>query len=147
MLPRRFSNAGYYIKKVRQPLLVCGGRICGFQPLREETPRVGKWGSANASPLLRAFQPVTCRFPMLLWLGEASPRPPLPETDLKCLGGICDAENVHYLRATRIPHALLVNFGRPALQYDTFDLDNLLYATSTETPNPCGEAAAPGISC
>ena len=57
------------------------------------------------------------------------------------------AQVVHYLRATRIPHALLVNFGRPALQYDTFDLDNLPYATSTETPNPCGEAAAPGISC
>ncbi|MBQ3288521.1 MAG: hypothetical protein IJH50_03850 [Kiritimatiellae bacterium] len=77
---------------------------------------------------------------------------PLPETDLKCLGGICDAEVewtqvVHYFRATRIPHALLVNFGRPTLQYDTFDLDRLPYATSTETPNPCGGAAAPDISC
>ena len=58
------------------------------------TPRVGKWVSANASPLLRAFQPVTCRFPMLLWLGEESPRPPLSKADLKCFGGICDAENV-----------------------------------------------------
>ena len=47
------------------------------------TPRVGKWVSANASPLLRAFQPVTCRFPMLLWLGEESPRPPLPKADPK----------------------------------------------------------------
>ena len=70
------------------------GRICGFHPLLEETPKVGKWGSANASPLLRAFQPVTCRFPMLLWLEEVSSRPPLPKADLKCLGGICDAENV-----------------------------------------------------
>ena len=58
------------------------------------SPRVGKWGSANASPLLRAFQPVTCRFPMLLWLEETSSRPPLPKADLKCFGGICDAENV-----------------------------------------------------
>ena len=49
---------------------------------------------ANASPLLRAFQPVTCRFPMLLWLEETSSRPPLPKADLKCFGGICDAENV-----------------------------------------------------
>ena len=40
-------------------------------------------GSANASPLLRAFQPVTCRFSMLLWLGEESPRPPLPKADPK----------------------------------------------------------------
>ena len=47
------------------------------------SPRVGKWGSANASPLLRAFQPVTCRFSMLLWLGKESPRPPLPKADPK----------------------------------------------------------------
>ena len=71
------------------------------------TPRVGKWGAgpcgpfgvrasrsanpiasrrahpANASPSLRAFQPVTCRFSMLLWLGEESPRPPLPKADPK----------------------------------------------------------------
>ena len=76
---------------------------------------------------------------------------PLPETDLKCLGGICDAEVewaqvVHYFRATRIPHALLVNFGRPALQYDTFDLDRLPSATSPNAPAPCGEAAATNIT-
>ena len=35
------------------------------------------------------------------------------------------AQVIHYLRATRIPHALLVNFGRPDFQYDTFDLDKL----------------------
>ena len=29
------------------------------------------------------------------------------------------------MRATRIPYALLLNFGRPQLQYDTFDLDKL----------------------
>ena len=32
------------------------------------------------------------------------------------------AQVIHYLRATRIPHALLINFGRPKIQYDTFDL-------------------------
>ena len=55
------------------------------------------------------------------------------------------AQVVHYLRATRIPHALLVNFGRPALQYDTFDLDKLLSATSLDSPASCGEAAATNI--
>ena len=35
------------------------------------------------------------------------------------------AQVIHYLRATRIPYALLVNFGRPDFQYDTFDLDKL----------------------
>lgn len=35
------------------------------------------------------------------------------------------AQTIHYLRATRIPYALLINFGRPTLQYDTFDLDKL----------------------
>ncbi len=35
------------------------------------------------------------------------------------------AQVIHYLRATRIPHALLINFGRPKIQYDTFDLDAL----------------------
>ena len=52
------------------------------------------------------------------------------------------AQVVHYLRATRIPHALLVNFGRPTLQYDTFDLAKLPSATSPDAPAPCGEAAA-----
>ena len=35
------------------------------------------------------------------------------------------AQVIHYLRATRIPYALLVNFGRPEIQYDTFDLERL----------------------
>ena len=55
------------------------------------------------------------------------------------------AQVVHYLRATRIPHALLVNFGRPALQYDTFDLDKLPSATSPGVPASCGVAAATNI--
>ena len=56
------------------------------------------------------------------------------------------AQVVHYLRATRIPHALLVNFGRPALQYDTFDLDRLPSAMSPAALAPCGEAAATNIT-
>ena len=32
------------------------------------------------------------------------------------------AQVIHYMRATRIPYAMLVNFGRPQFQYDTFDL-------------------------
>ena len=55
------------------------------------------------------------------------------------------AQVVHYLRATRIPHALLVNFGRPTLQYDTFDLDRLPSGASPYTPVHCGEAAATNI--
>ena len=56
------------------------------------------------------------------------------------------AQVVHYLRATRIPHALLVNFGRPILQYDTFDLARLPYTPSPGAPTPCGEAAAKNIT-
>ena len=51
------------------------------------------------------------------------------------------AQVVHYLRATRIPYALLVNFGRPSLQYDTFDLNKLPSASLLGTSVSCGEAA------
>ena len=44
------------------------------------------------------------------------------------------AQVMHYLRATRIPHALLVNFGRPSLQYDTFDLDKLPRMATASSP-------------
>jgi GxxExxY protein len=44
------------------------------------------------------------------------------------------AQVIHYLRATRIPHALLVNFGRPEIQYDTFDLDRLPSASVLGSP-------------
>ena len=66
--------------------------------------------------------------------------------ELKAITKIEWAQVVHYLRATRIPHALLVNFGRPTLQYDTFDLDRLPSATSPDAPAPCGEAAATNIT-
>ena len=44
---------------------------------------------------------------------------------IKAITKIEWAQVIHYMRATRIPHALLLNFGRPRLQYDTFDLDKL----------------------
>ena len=44
-----------------------------------------------------------------------------------------------HLRATRIPYALLVNFGRPALQYDTFDLERLPSASLPDAAAPCGK--------
>ena len=47
------------------------------------------------------------------------------------------AQVIHYMRATRIPYALLLNFGRPQLQYDTFDLAKLPSGSVIET------AAAP----
>ena len=55
------------------------------------------------------------------------------------------AQVMHYLRATRIPYALLLNFGRAKLQYDSFDLEKLQSAASTDTPDTCGEAAAATI--
>lgn len=41
---------------------------------------------------------------------------------IKALTKVEWAQVVHYLKATRIPYALLVNFGRQQLQYDTFEL-------------------------
>ena len=35
------------------------------------------------------------------------------------------AQVVHYMRATGTPFGLLINFGRPQLQYDTFDKASL----------------------
>ena len=64
---------------------------------------------------------------------------------IKAITKIEWAQVVHYLRATRILHALLVNFGRPVLQYDTFDLDRLPSATSPGAPASCGEAAVTNI--
>ena len=44
---------------------------------------------------------------------------------IKALTKIEWAQVIHYLRATQIPYALLINFGRPKIQYETFDLVNL----------------------
>ena len=40
-----------------------------------------------------------------------------PEPKASCVAGAMrGAQVIHYLRATRIPYALLINFGRPQLQ-------------------------------
>ena len=44
---------------------------------------------------------------------------------IKALTKIEWAQVIHYLRATQIPYALLINFGRPEIQYETFDLARL----------------------
>jgi GxxExxY protein len=44
---------------------------------------------------------------------------------MKALTKIEWAQTIHYLRATRIPYALLINFGRPDIQYETFELAKL----------------------
>ena len=44
---------------------------------------------------------------------------------MKLLTKIEWAQVIHYMRATKIKHALLINFGRPQIQYETFDLDKL----------------------
>ena len=66
---------------------------------------------------------------------------------MKALTKIEWAQVIHYLRATRIPHALLVNFGRPGFQYDTFDLDRLPSASvigESQTRAPQGDATGCG---
>ena len=35
------------------------------------------------------------------------------------------AQVIHYMRATRVKNAFLINFGRGRIQYETFDLDRL----------------------
>lgn len=54
------------------------------------------------------------------------------------------AEVILYLRAMRIPHVLLLNFDRPQLQYDTFNLGSLpqasVIATTADAPTrPVGD--------
>jgi GxxExxY protein len=44
---------------------------------------------------------------------------------IKALSKIEWAQVIHYMRATRIKYALLINFGREQIQYDAFDLDRL----------------------
>ena len=55
------------------------------------------------------------------------------------------AQVIHCLRATRMPYALLINFGRPQLQYDTFELSKLPSASvlsGSGTPSPCRRAGS-----
>lgn len=44
---------------------------------------------------------------------------------IKTLTKVEWAQVVHYMKATGVPCGLLINFGRPQLQYDTFDKDSL----------------------
>jgi len=44
---------------------------------------------------------------------------------IKTISKVEWAQVVHYMRATGTPYALLINFGRPQLQYDTFDKTSL----------------------
>ena len=60
------------------------------------------------------------------------------------------AQVIHYLRATRIPYAMLVNFGRPSIQYDTFEPSKLpsssvLGGMDTAAKPPIKQAE--GIDC
>ena len=51
--------------------------------------------------------------------------------ELKAMKGLTKiewAQTIHYLRATRIPYALLINLGRSNIQYETFELANLPFA-------------------
>ena len=52
------------------------------------------------------------------------------------------AQVIHYMRATRIPYALLLNFGRPQLQYDTFDLEKLPTGSVLDPAYPPPQGAA-----
>lgn len=44
---------------------------------------------------------------------------------IKAITKVESAQVIHYLRATGIPYALLINFGSSKLQYDTFELAKL----------------------
>ena len=46
------------------------------------------------------------------------------------------AQVIHYMRATKIRFALLVNFGRAQLQYETFDLECLPTASVADSLQP-----------
>ena len=50
------------------------------------------------------------------------------------------------MRATHIPYALLLNFGRPQLQYDTFDLAKLPSGSVIETAYSPPQGAAKRLS-
>ena len=44
---------------------------------------------------------------------------------IKTLTRVEWAQVIHYLHATQIPHALLLNFGQSRLQFETFALESL----------------------
>ena len=60
---------------------------------------------------------------------------------IKTISQIEWAQVFHYMRATNIPYALLVNFGRPKLQYDAFDMPFVTkQLLATEEPRSPGKA-------
>lgn len=63
---------------------------------------------------------------MFLELEEVSSKPPLLfDRFFWYITRVEWAQVVHYMRATETPYGLLINFGRPQLQYDTFDKETL----------------------
>jgi len=60
---------------------------------------------------------------------------------IKTLSKIEWAQVIHYMRATQIKHALLINFGKELIQYDTFDLDKLPSASVIDSPSPAARCA------
>ena len=71
---------------------------------------------------------------------------------IKALSKIEWAQVIHYMRATRIGYALLINFGREQLQYETFDLNKLpsssvLDTRPTVTKPQLETSASPSVDC
>ncbi len=76
----KFFNAETQRRRVAEGQRVLGSR--GFRVrgcTKNLTPMVGKRGSATASPLLRAFQPINMWRLSSFELEEVSSRPPLPK--------------------------------------------------------------------
>ena len=55
---------------------------------------------------------------------------------MKTLTKIEWTQVIHYMRATKISCALLINFGREKIQYETFELDKLPTASMIESSTP-----------
>ena len=58
---------------------------------------------------------------------------------IRSLSKIEWAQVIHYMRATKIRFALLVNFGRTQLQYETFDLERLSTVSEQEINSDLSE--------
>ena len=85
-------------------------------------------GFTNVPPGLRAIQPIA--------MSKCQ----------KCFLAASAMPRIWYnipmiLRENSRAYALLINFGRPSLQYDTFDLDKLPSVSLLDTSVSCGEAA------
>ena len=56
------------------------------------------------------------------------------------------AQVIHYMRATQIKRALLINFGRERIQYDTFDLDHLPAVSVLDGSVPAAKSQMGAVS-